>query len=107
MAETTQRSWWQDALIYQVYIRSFADSDGDGIGDLEGIRSRLDHIAGLGVDAIWLNPWDPSPQHDHGYDIANYFDIHDEYGTLDDFDQLWFVTPTTITSDDSNSLSVH
>lgn len=88
MIESTQRPWWQDALIYQVYIRSFADSNGDGIGDVDGIRSRLDHIAGLGVDAIWLNPCYPSPQSDHGYDIANYFDIHDEYGTLDDFDRL-------------------
>lgn len=88
MTELTQRPWWQDALIYQVYIRSFADSNGDGIGDIDGIRSRLDHIAGLGVEAIWLNPCYPSPQHDHGYDVANYFDIHDEYGTLEDFDRL-------------------
>ncbi|MGH1489599.1 MAG: alpha-amylase family glycosyl hydrolase [Acidimicrobiales bacterium] len=88
MTQPTQRPWWQDALIYQVYIRSFADSNGDGIGDIDGIRSRLDHIASLGVAAIWLNPCYPSPQSDHGYDIANYFDIHDEYGTLDDFDRL-------------------
>lgn len=88
MTEPTQRLWWQDALIYQVYIRSFADSNGDGIGDIDGIRSRLDHIAGLGVNAIWLNPCYPSPQHDHGYDIANYFDIHEEYGSLADFDRL-------------------
>ncbi len=66
--------------MYQVYVRSFADATGDGIGDLAGIRSRLDHIASLGVDAIWLNPCYPSPQHDHGYDVADYFDIHDEYG---------------------------
>ncbi|MFT7393662.1 MAG: alpha-glucosidase [Candidatus Azotimanducaceae bacterium] len=82
------RPWWKDALVYQVYVRSFADSNGDGVGDLAGIRSRLDHIASLGVEAIWLNPCYPSPQHDHGYDVANYFDIHDEYGTLDDFDAL-------------------
>ncbi len=88
MTEPIQRPWWQDALIYQLYIRSFADSNGDGIGDIEGIRSRLGHIASLGADAIWLNPCYPSPQHDHGYDVANYFDIHDEYGTLDEFDQL-------------------
>jgi alpha-glucosidase len=86
--DTSQRHWWQDALVYQVYVRSFADSDGDGVGDLEGIRSRLDHIASLGVDAIWLNPCYPSPQRDHGYDVADYFDIHHEYGTLDTFDSL-------------------
>ncbi len=88
MADETQRPWWHDALIYQVYVRSFADANGDGIGDLDGIRSRLDHIASLGADAIWLNPCYPSPQRDHGYDVSNYFDIHDEYGTLDDFDAL-------------------
>ena len=80
--------WWQDALVYQVYVRSFADSDGDGVGDLNGIRAHLDHIASLGVDAIWLNPCYPSPQKDHGYDVADYFDIHDEYGTLATFDAL-------------------
>lgn len=80
--------WWQEAIVYQVYVRSFADANGDGIGDLEGIRSRLDHIASLGVDAIWLNPCYPSPQRDHGYDVADYFAIHDEYGDLDTFDAL-------------------
>ena len=88
LAHPYARPWWKDALVYQVYVRSFADSNGDGVGDLAGIRSRLGHIASLGVEAIWLNPCYPSPQHDHGYDVANYFDIHDEYGTLDDFDAL-------------------
>ena len=91
MAATSTRSgrpWWRDALIYQVYVRSFADANGDGVGDLAGIRSRLDHIESLGVDAIWLNPCYPSPQRDHGYDVADYFGIHHEYGTLDDFDAL-------------------
>ena len=60
------KQWWRDAVIYQLYIRSFADSDGDGIGDIDGIRSRLDYLAALGVDAIWITPWYPSPQADGG-----------------------------------------
>jgi alpha-glucosidase len=80
--------WWQDAVVYQVYVRSFADANGDGVGDLDGIRERLDHLAALGIDAIWLNPCYPSPQRDHGYDVADYFAIHDEYGDLDTFDAL-------------------
>lgn len=80
--------WWQTAVVYQLYVRSFADSNGDGIGDLNGIRSRLDYIQSLGVDAIWLNPCYPSPQLDHGYDVADYFDIEPDYGTLADFDAL-------------------
>ena len=84
----SDRPWWQDAVVYQVYIRSFADSDGDGIGDLEGLRSRLDHLEALGVDALWLNPCYPSPQRDHGYDVADYFGIHHEYGDLATFDAL-------------------
>lgn len=82
------RPWWADAVVYQLYVRSFADSDGDGIGDLPGITARLDHLAGLGVDAIWLNPCFPSPQRDHGYDVSDYFDIEPDYGTLGDFDEL-------------------
>ncbi|MGI9646805.1 MAG: alpha-amylase family glycosyl hydrolase [Ilumatobacteraceae bacterium] len=84
----TERSWWRDAVVYQVYVRSFADSNGDGIGDIAGIRSRLDHLSSLGVDAIWLNPCYPSPQRDHGYDVADYFAIEPDYGTLADFDAL-------------------
>jgi alpha-glucosidase len=80
--------WWQDAVVYQVYVRSFADTHGDGVGDLDGIRSRMGHLSALGVDAIWLNPCYPSPQHDHGYDVADYFAIHREYGDLDVFDAL-------------------
>ena len=79
--------WWQDAVVYQLYPRSFADSNGDGIGDFEGIRSHLDHLRDLGVNAIWLSPCFPSPQADHGYDVADYFDIEPKYGTLDDFDR--------------------
>jgi alpha-glucosidase len=79
--------WWQDAVVYQLYPRSFADSNGDGIGDFEGIRSHLDHLRDLGVNAIWLSPCFPSPQADHGYDVADYFDIEPDYGTLADFDR--------------------
>ena len=64
--------WWRNAVIYQVYVRSFQDSDGDGVGDLGGVRARLPYLRSLGVDGIWLNPFYPSPQHDHGYDVADY-----------------------------------
>ena len=76
--------WWRSAVTYQVYLRSFADGDGDGLGDVAGIRSRLPYLADLGVDAIWINPWYPSPQADAGYDVADYRDIDPAFGTLDD-----------------------
>jgi alpha-glucosidase len=82
------REWWRDAVMYQVYVRSFADSDGDGVGDLPGVTSRLRYIAGLGVDGIWLNPFYKSPQEDGGYDVADYFDVDPLFGTLGDFDAL-------------------
>jgi oligo-1,6-glucosidase len=80
--------WWHSAVVYQIYPRSFADSDGDGLGDLRGIIDHLDHIAGLGVDVIWLSPVYPSPQDDNGYDISDYQDIEPAFGTLADFDEL-------------------
>ncbi|MEV8093865.1 glycoside hydrolase family 13 protein [Kitasatospora sp. NPDC085879] len=82
------QQWWRDAVVYQVYVRSFLDSTGDGIGDLAGIRAGLPYLKRLGVDGIWINPFYPSPQHDHGYDVADYRDVDPVYGTLADFDQL-------------------
>jgi oligo-1,6-glucosidase len=84
----SDEAWWQSAVVYQVYPRSFADSDGDGVGDLPGILSRLDHIAGLGIDVIWLCPVYRSPQTDNGYDISDYQDVDPLFGTLDDLDEL-------------------
>ena len=80
--------WWRGAAIYQIYPRSFADSNGDGIGDLAGITARLDHVAGLGVDAIWISPFFRSPQADFGYDVSDYRDVDPAYGTLADGDAL-------------------
>ena len=81
-------SWWRDGVLYQIYPRSFADSDGDGIGDLRGITERLDHLEWLGVDGIWLNPTFPSPNDDWGYDVADYKGVHPDLGTLEDLDAL-------------------
>jgi alpha-glucosidase len=81
-------SWWRDGVLYQIYPRSFADSNGDGIGDLQGIRARLDHLKWLGVDGIWLNPTMPSPNEDWGYDVSDYTAVHPELGTLADLDAL-------------------
>jgi alpha-glucosidase len=86
--ERWARPWWRGAVFYEVYVRSFADSNDDGIGDLPGITSRLEYLQRLGVDAIWITPFYPSPQKDHGYDVADYCDVNPEYGTLEDFDHL-------------------
>ncbi|MFL6035346.1 MAG: alpha-amylase family glycosyl hydrolase [Gaiellaceae bacterium] len=80
--------WWRDAVFYEIYVRSFADSNGDGFGDLPGITGRLPHLRDLGVDAIWLTPFYPSPGADHGYDVADYVGVDPLFGTLDDFDEL-------------------
>ncbi len=88
MADEQQHAWWQSGVIYQIYPRSFADSDGDGVGDLAGIEARLDHVASLGVDAIWLSPVFPSPMADFGYDVADYCAIDPLFGDLPAFDRL-------------------
>src|SRR5918996_5247653 len=80
--------WWQTAVIYQIYPWSFQDSNGDGVGDLPGIASRLEHLRELGVDGIWLSPIYPSPMHDFGYDVSDYCAIDPRFGTLADFDRL-------------------
>jgi alpha-glucosidase len=84
----TSPTWWREAVFYQVYIRSFADGNGDGVGDLAGIRSRLPYLAGLGVDALWITPFYPSPMADHGYDVADPRDVEPVFGDLADFDAL-------------------
>ncbi len=80
--------WWQHAVFYEIYPRSFADSNNDGVGDLNGITSKMDYLHELGVDAIWITPCYPSPQVDFGYDVSNYEDIDPMYGTLADFDRM-------------------
>ncbi|HZA33259.1 MAG TPA: alpha-amylase family glycosyl hydrolase, partial [Propionibacteriaceae bacterium] len=83
-----QRDWWKSAVVYQVYPRSFADSDGDGVGDLGGILDHLDHLELLGVDVVWLSPVYRSPMVDNGYDISDYYDVDPLFGTLEQLDEL-------------------
>ena len=83
-----ERKWWKEAIVYQIYPRSFYDSNGDGVGDLRGIILKLDYIKSLGVDVIWLNPVYQSPNDDNGYDISNYFEIMDDFGTMEDWGEL-------------------
>ena len=85
---TTDRKWWKEAVVYQIYPRSFKDTDGDGVGDLKGIIQKLDYIKSLGVDVVWLNPIYGSPNADNGYDISDYQTIMKEFGTMEDFDAL-------------------
>src|SRR6188472_23762 len=86
--DPTHAPWWRDAVVYQVYVRSFADSDGDGLGDLPGITSRLPYLRSLGVDAVWVTPFYPSPQHDAGYDVSDYRGVDPRFGSLKDADDL-------------------
>jgi alpha-glucosidase len=86
--QVTDARWWPDAVGYEVYLRSFADSDGDGIGDLRGLTARLDHLAELGVDIVWVTPFYPSPMADFGYDVADYTDVDPRFGTIEDLDHL-------------------
>ena len=83
-----KKTWWKESVIYQIYPRSFADSNGDGIGDLNGITSKLDYLKNLGIDVIWLSPVYKSPNDDNGYDISDYEAIMDEFGTMEDFDRM-------------------
>ena len=83
-----RNKWWKSAVIYQIYPRSFADSNNDGIGDLQGIISKLDYLENLGINAIWLSPVCKSPQDDNGYDISDYQDIDPMFGTLEDMEEL-------------------
>ena len=83
-----KRAWWKESVVYQIYPRSFCDSNGDGIGDLNGIRSKIPYLAELGINVIWLSPIYRSPNDDNGYDISDYYSIMDEFGTMEDFDAL-------------------
>ncbi|MDQ0254751.1 trehalose-6-phosphate hydrolase [Evansella vedderi] len=83
-----QNEWWRKAVVYQIYPKSFNDTTGNGVGDLQGIINKLDYLKKLGIDVIWLTPIYSSPQKDNGYDISDYFSIHEEYGTMEDFDRL-------------------
>src|SRR5687767_1294498 len=88
MAQQDSHLWWQTGIFYEVYLRSFQDSNGDGIGDLRGILQRLDYLQWLGVTALWVTPFYPSPMKDFGYDISDYSAVHPLFGTMSDFDEL-------------------
>ncbi|MBP2284055.1 oligo-1,6-glucosidase [Flavobacterium sp. CG_23.5] len=88
LPDALQKKWWKEAVVYQIYPRSFKDSNGDGVGDLKGIISKLDYVKSLGIDAVWLNPIYASPNDDNGYDISNYREIMKDFGTMEDFDVM-------------------
>ena len=81
-------AWWKKAVVYQIYPKSFNDTTGNGTGDIQGIIEKLDYLKELGVEVLWLTPIYKSPQRDNGYDISDYYTIQEEYGTMEDFDQL-------------------
>lgn len=83
-----EKNWWKNSVVYQIYPRSFMDSNGDGIGDLQGIISKLDYLKELGIDVVWLSPCYESPNDDNGYDISDYQKIMQEFGTMDDWDEM-------------------
>lgn len=83
-----EKAWWKESVVYQIYPRSFKDSNGDGIGDLNGITEKLDYLKELGIDVIWLSPVYQSPNDDNGYDISDYRKIMTEFGTMEDFDRM-------------------
>lgn len=87
-AQHKKPAWWKESVVYQIYPSSFCDSNGDGIGDLPGITSKVPYLKSLGVDVVWLSPIYKSPQHDMGYDVSDYYDIHPPYGTMDDWRTL-------------------
>ena len=88
MNNVQPHAWWQTGIIYEIYLRSFQDTNGDGTGDLKGIISRLDYLQWLGVNIIWVTPFYPSPMKDFGYDISNYTAVDSRFGTMEDFENL-------------------
>ncbi|MEE3225216.1 MAG: alpha-amylase family glycosyl hydrolase, partial [Bacteroidota bacterium] len=86
--QSIDKKWWKEAIVYQIYPRSFQDTDGDGVGDLQGIINRLDYVKDLGVTAVWLNPIYSSPNDDNGYDVSDYRNIMSDFGTMEDFDTM-------------------
>ena len=87
-ATSLDREWWRHATIYEIYLKSFQDSNGDGIGDFKGVTSKLDYLVDIGVDTVWITPFYPSPMADGGYDITDYYGIDPIYGTMEDFEEL-------------------